>query len=40
MSKIVPKVLEEGYYYFDWNIDSNDAGSDIYNSNNIYSKRI
>lgn len=37
MSKIVPKVLADGYHYFDWNIDSEDAGraktkEDIYNN--------
>jgi len=36
MTYLTGEVLNRGYIYFDWNIDSNDAGSDIYNSNNIY----
>lgn len=36
MTELTGEVLNKGYIYFDWNIDSNDAGSDIYNSNNIY----
>ena len=36
MTELTGEVLNRGYIYFDWNIDSNDAGSDIYNSNNIY----
>lgn len=36
MTRLTAEVLNKGYLYFDWNIDSNDAGSDIYNSDNIY----
>lgn len=36
MTQLTGEVLNRGYIYFDWNIDSNDAGSDLYNSNNIY----
>ena len=36
MSYLTTEVVNRGYTYFDWNVDSNDAGSDIYNSNNIY----
>lgn len=36
MSYLTEEVINRGYNYFDWNIDSNDAGSDIYNSTNIY----
>lgn len=36
MTYLTAEVLNRGYLYFDWNIDSNDAGSDIYNSENIY----
>lgn len=36
MSYLTMEVVNRGYIYYDWNIDSNDAGSDIYNSNNIY----
>ena len=36
MTQLTGEVLNRGYIYFDWNIDSNDAGSDIYNSGNIY----
>lgn len=36
MTQLTGEVLNRGYIYFDWNIDSNDAGSDIYNSSNIY----
>ena len=36
MSYLTMEVVNRGYSYFDWNIDSNDAGSDIYNSDNIY----
>lgn len=36
MSYLTEEVVNKGYNYFDWNVDSNDAGSDIYNSNNIY----
>ena len=33
---IAKTMNEKGYIYFDWNVDSNDAGSDINNSSNIY----
>ena len=36
MSHLTNEVLNRGYIYFDWNIDSNDAGYDINNSDNIY----
>jgi len=36
MSYLTMEVVNRGYKYFDWNVDSNDAGSDIYNSTNIY----
>ena len=36
MSILTQEVVNRGYNYFDWNVDSNDAGSDINNSNNIY----
>ena len=36
MSYLTEEVKNRGYTYFDWNIDSNDAGSDIRNSTNIY----
>ena len=36
MSYLTREVLNRGYTYFDWNVDSNDAGSDVYNSTNIY----
>lgn len=36
MSYLTSEVLNRGYIYFDWNIDSNDAGRDINNSQNIY----
>lgn len=40
MTNLVKEVLNRGYNYFDWNIDSNDAGSDIKNSSKIYSNVI
>lgn len=40
MSILAEEVVNRGYNYFDWNIDSNDAGSDIRNSNNIYNNVI
>lgn len=40
MSVLSDEVVNRGYNYFDWNIDSNDAGSDIRNSNNIYNNVI
>lgn len=36
MTYLTNEVVNRGYTYFDWNVDSNDAGSDIYNSTNIY----
>ena len=36
MSYLTVESINRGYNYFDWNIDSNDAGSDINNSNRIY----
>lgn len=36
MSYLTSEVVNRGYSYYDWNVDSNDAGSDVYNSNNIY----
>ena len=35
MTYLTQKVLESGYKYYDWNVDSNDAGSDVYNAGNI-----
>ena len=35
MTNLTREVLKRGYTYFDWNIDSNDAGSDVKNSQNI-----
>lgn len=40
MSRLVNDVTSRGYIYFDWNIDSNDAGGDGYNSNKIYNNVI
>ena len=40
MSYLTSEVTNRGYTYFDWNVDSNDAGKDVYNSNNIYSNVI
>lgn len=36
MSTLANEVVSRGYNYFDWNIDSNDAGSSVNNSNSIY----
>ena len=36
MSYLTVEVVNRGYSYFDWNVDSNDAGSDVGNSTNIY----
>lgn len=36
MSVAVQRVTDEGYIYIDWNVDSNDAGADAQNSDNIY----
>lgn len=40
MSYLTGEVENRGYTYFDWNVDSNDAGSDVYNSDNIYANVI
>ena len=40
MSRLTGEVEDKGYVYFDWNVDSNDAGSDVYNSDNIYANVI
>lgn len=40
MSYLTEEVENRGYTYFDWNVDSNDAGSDVYNSDNIYANVI
>lgn len=40
MSYLTEEVINRGYKYFDWNVDSNDAGSDISNSDRIYSNVI
>ena len=40
MSRLVNDVTNRGYIYFDWNIDSNDAGGDGYNSDKIYNNVI
>lgn len=46
MTRLVKKVKEEGFHYFDWNVDSKDAGgakdsSDVYNNvmNNLNKNR-
>lgn len=36
MTFLTEEVVNRGYTYFDWNVDANDAGSDINNSINIY----
>lgn len=36
MSYLTNEVVNRGYTYFDWNVDSNDAGGDVYNSSRIY----
>ena len=40
MTRLTSEVENKGYIYFDWNVDSNDAGGDVYNSNNIYANVI
>ena len=40
MSYLTGEIENRGYTYFDWNVDSNDAGSDVYNSDNIYANVI
>ena len=40
MSSLSREVVNQGYNYFDWNVDSNDAGSDVNNSNAIYNNVI
>lgn len=37
MSRLTSEVINRGYTYYDWNVDSNDAGGDGYNSSKIYS---
>ena len=36
MSSLTKEVLNRGYIYFDWNVDSDDAGSAVNNDNLIY----
>lgn len=36
MSRLTKEVINRGYTYYDWNVDSNDAGGDGYNSTRIY----
>ena len=40
MSRLTKEVINRGYSYYDWNVDSNDAGGDGYNSNKIYNNVI
>ncbi len=40
MSYLTSEIENRGYTYFDWNVDSNDAGSDVYSSDNIYANVI
>lgn len=40
MSRLVNEVTNRGYVYYDWNVDSNDAGSDTNNSYKIYNNVI
>ena len=40
MTEAVSRVAEAGYDYFDWNVDSNDAGSDVYDADAIYNNVI
>ena len=40
MSRLTKEVSNQGYIYFDWNVDSNDAGGDGGNSNKIYNNVI
>lgn len=40
MSRLVNEVTNKGYVYYDWNVDSNDAGSDTNNSYKIYNNVI
>ena len=42
MSELVVDVIDKGYKYYDWNVDSGDAGGakskeDIYNNIKLYS---
>ena len=37
MSTLSKEVINRGYNYFDWNVDSNDAAGAVNNSNAIYS---
>lgn len=36
MSYLTEEVKNRGYRYFDWNVDSNDAGSSYHNASEIY----
>ena len=36
MSMATEELVKSGYSYFDWNVDSNDAGGDVQNSQKIY----
>ncbi len=36
MTEATKAVVDAGYNYIDWNVDSNDSGSDVKNSDNIY----
>lgn len=40
MTYLTKESLNRGYIYFDWNVDSNDAGSSIYNEKEIYNNVI
>lgn len=40
MSTLSREVVNRGYNYFDWNVDSNDAGGAVNNSNAIYNNVI
>ena len=36
MTEIASQLQEDGFIYYDWNVDSNDAGSDVGSSEAIY----
>ena len=40
MTYLTEESLNRGYIYYDWNVDSNDAGSSIYNEQEIYNNVI
>ena len=40
MTRLTSEVVNRGYNYFDWNVDSNDAGGDGANSSKIYNNVI